>query len=591
MDGKPPGVGSNVIEVPLWWRKLQPVELDAVARARRSRTVPVAMHPGLGDETLALLEREREIIDSGGLKAAERMPRLLALEFLNAKLNRVVEQALPGDDRYVPHPIQWHDSGDGLTFWTQEADLAIGDRVELRFSLFAEQPMPMHAYCRVHRLRRDWNGSAIRVECRFETMDSAKQSPLSRPKVTPSSVEPTPSASPREPVMERSEFVMPARPETSAYYITPQVQGALPREIIPPAPDLTKPALPPAQPAEERHARMARKLAEGKEIVEAEPHHASAYLSDHPANRAGLMPKRQDYRLNDQLPLAWKIMSLKSFDQAVACFAERQHFLLREAVVAQKRMLFEADTLLKAMRQQNARARRPALWVREYLDHRFRQATGEEEENRFQACLGLFLTLLKALIKRPPGAADAAQLMAFFKDELDLRILKIQLDPVAQKLALLNTERDLSEVARQIDKRVEGLRTTDPELVDPLVGIRATLAGIDLSTLDIPKQLTPEGDAILGVNLSATGVGWRTLRQRIYKGDLVEIRLAVDPEGQGFETLWAYGRIVVVQDPDEFGRRRVACSFEHMSPLHRERLQIHITRRQREELGRRSGGS
>lgn len=591
MAGKPPGVGSNVIEVPLWWRKVQPVELDAVTRARRSRTVPVALHPGFGEETRALLEREREIVDAGGIESVARLPRLLALEFLNAKLNRVVEQAQPGDDRYVPHPLQWHDSGDGVTFWTQEADLTVGDRVEMRFSLFAEQPMPMHTYCRVHRLRRDWNGSAIRVECRFETVASFQNPLPTTPKISPASAEPASSASVRGPVAEKPEFVMPVRSETAAYYITPQVQGALPREILPHAPTPAKPAHPPAHPEEDRHARMARKLAEGKEIVEAEPHRASAYLSDHPANRAGLVPKRQDYRLNDQLPLAWKIMSLKSFDQAVACFQERQLFLLRDAVVVQKRMLFEADTLLKAMRQLNGRARRPALWVREYLDHRFRQAITEEEENRFQLCLGQFTTLLKELIKRPPGTADVAQVMAFFKDELDLRILRTQLDPVAQKLALLNTERDLTEVARQIDKRVEGLRVTDPSLVEPLVGIRATLAGIDLSTLDLPKQVTPDGDAIFGVNLSATGVGWRTLRKRVYKGDLVEIRLAVDPEGQGFETLWSYGRIVVVQDPDEFGRRRVACSFEHMSPLHRERLQAHIVRRQREDLGRRSGGA
>ncbi|MBF0416945.1 MAG: hypothetical protein HQL86_01685 [Magnetococcales bacterium] len=589
MAGKPPGVGSNVIEVPLWWRKVQPVELEAVARARRSHVAPVALKPGFGSETLDLLEQERVLIDSGGIEAMSRMPRLLALEMLNAKLNRIVEQVQPGDDRYVPHPLQWHDSGDGVTFWSQEADLAIGDRLELRFSLFAEQPMPMHTYCRVHRLRRDWNGTAIRVECRFETLDGDKQGPsLQEKRITPPEAS-VPTAPSREGYPEKPEFVLPVRPETAAYYITPELRGFQPPPL-PHSPPPAKPAHPPAPPEEDRHARMTRKLAQGKEIVDAEPHHASAYLSDHPSNRVGLVPKRQDYRLNDQLPLAWKILSLKSYDQAVAHFQEHQLFLMRESVVVQKRMLYEADTLLKSMRQQNAKARRPALWLREYLDHRFRQAINEEEENGFQACLGLFLKLLQALNKRPPGAVDAAQLMAFFKEELDLRILRTQLDPVAQKLAWMNTERDLAELVRQIDKRVEALRVTSPELIDPLVGIRSALVRIDLATLDIPKVLTSDGDAIFGVNLSATGVGWRTLRQRVYKGDLVEIRLAVDPEGQGFETLWSYGRIVVVQDPDEFGRRRVACFFEHMSALHRERLQTHIARRQREELGRRSTG-
>ncbi|MEO5346589.1 MAG: hypothetical protein H7834_09460 [Magnetococcus sp. YQC-9] len=593
MAGIPPEVGSNVIEVPLWWRKLQPMELEALARARRTRTVPVTLQPGLGDETRALLETERDHIDSGGIDAVARIPRLLALEMLNAKLNRVVEHSLPGVDRYRPHPLRWHEEGDGLTFWTQEADLAVGDRVELRFSLFPEQPMPMHAYCQVHRMRRDWNGTAIRVECRFETIQGAGQMSGVTRKVKPVAPEPTFVPEPTgEPSPVVPEYVSLSRAESSSYYLTPQLQGTLPREVIPhtpPPPPKSTPS--PVHHEEDRHARVARKLAEGQAIVDAEPHHASAYLSDHPGNRAGLVPKRQDYRLNDQLPLAWKIVSLKSFDQAVAHFQANQVFLLREAVVRQKRLLYEADTLLKALRQQIARARRPALWLREYLDHRFRQAISEEEENRLQETLLLFIELLKGVNMRPPGAADVGQLWAFFKESLDLRILRIQLDPVEQKLALLNTERDLTELTRQTDNLFESLRVASPELVDPMLGIREALERIEVGTLDIPKQLTPDGDAIFGVNLSATGVGWRTLRSRVYKGDLVEVRLAVDPEGQGFETLWSYGRIVVVQEPDEFGRRRVACFFEHMSQLHRDRLQAHIARRQREELGRRAKGA
>ncbi|MBF0271429.1 MAG: hypothetical protein HQL98_05030 [Magnetococcales bacterium] len=586
MTGNATAMGSSVIEVPLWWRKLNAVEIEAVVRARRGKHLSPVLQPGLGHEVRTLLDAEQaRDSDEGFFASIARKWRLVALETFNAKLNRLVERAHPGQDTFQPHPLQWHESGEGLTFWVSEGDVGVGDFIEMRFSLFPEQPVPVHAYCRVRRVRREWSGTGLRVECSFANLES------------PASAPPPPS-----PVDEEVPgLIMPSpirkTPEPDLSERMPSPRSAV---------SLSQP-VGSSGPATDRKSRLEQTLAAGKAMVDADPRAVAAHVTPHahpvlhttlpratPAPPAVVQPvpaggsKRQDFRINDNLPLTWKVISQKTFDQAVAHFEMHREFPMRERVARQKRILAEVDVQLKLLRQLNVKARRPVVWFREFLDRRFRQANAENEEEYFQSVLIFFFSLTKDLTKRPSGSMIAAQVVSLIKDQVDLQIARDHGEPGVPQLPKSKVEEDLAEINRQITKLMGELRGLSPELAEKIVGFREVLSLMDLSSQDLPKHLTPEGDAVFAVNLSATGVAWKTSKDRVYRGDLVEVRLGVDPQGDGLEPIWAYGRVVVVQEPDDQGKRRVASYFEHMSPLHREKLQSHMVRRQRSELMRRA---
>ncbi|MBF0189870.1 MAG: hypothetical protein HQL99_01820 [Magnetococcales bacterium] len=590
MIGNAAAMGSSVVEVPLWWRKINAVEFEAVVRARRGKQVPPVLQPGLGLEIRTLLDAEQSRdADEGFFGSIARKWRLVALETFNAKLNRLVERAYSGQDTFQPHPLQWHESGEGLTFWVSEGDVGVGDCIELRFSLFPEQPVPVHAYCRVRRVRREWSGSGLRVECSFATLEDSD------------AVAPPPPGDAEAPGLIMPPLVRtPPDPDLS--------------ERRPPARSMDESASRPVESSrpvvEDRKSRLEQTLAAGRAMLDADPRVVAAHVTPpaHPPPFHSTLPratpapsvavptqqagsKRQDFRINDNLPLTWKVVSQKTFDQAVAYFEGHREFPPRERVVRQKRLLAEVDVQLKLLRQLNVKARRPVVWFREFLDRRFRQANAENEEEYFQSVLMLFFGLVKDLTKRPPGSMTAAQVVSLIKEQVDLQIARDHAEPGAPPLSRNKVDEGLTEIARQMGKLLRELRGVSAELADRIEAFREVLALMDLSTQDLPKQLTAEGDAVFTVNLSATGVAWKTWKDRVYRGDLVEVRLGVDPNGDGLEPIWAYGRVVVVQEPDDQGKRRVASYFEHMSPLHREKLQSHMVRKQRSELMRRAGAA
>ncbi|MBF0127473.1 MAG: hypothetical protein HQM02_09705, partial [Magnetococcales bacterium] len=107
-------LGPDVIEVPLWRRKIGWQELAAVIRAREQRTVPLAANPGLEQAIGKVLAQ-----DPVGGEASERLSqvagqqRLEVLEILNAKLSHILERAHPGLPAVLPTPMRLLESGEG----------------------------------------------------------------------------------------------------------------------------------------------------------------------------------------------------------------------------------------------------------------------------------------------------------------------------------------------------------------------------------------------------------------------------------------------------------------------------------------------
>lgn len=604
-------LGADVIEVPLWWRKISEQEYAVVVQARRMGSMHAVVRPGMASEIRTFLEAERRLASDGMTRSMSDQKGQKVLDGFNAKLDRILMKVDPGQDFFVPTPMRLHDTGAGLTFWVEGGGLAVGDLLELRFSLFADLPMPVHGYCRVQRLRREWSGWGVRVECLLATLDDSKP--------TESTVGAVDS---REPVLELASKPAPIpklapipTPELAPIH-KPALKPAPTTKPVPPAPDIpsieetfpSEPSLwesdaqetsaeefdpePSIWESESVETASVNNKAEltlvlGNKILKRDLKQTAVSLEDRvPHDLRDHNLQRKDYRLNDYVQFQWKIISNQTFDHAVQVFKTKWVFPTRKSLLRQNGLMADIDQHIKTLRMMTIKARRPVVLLRDRLDFWFRQATSENEEEYFQQIAILFLTVLQDMTLRPRGVALAGQMLAHLKFQVDIQEARDRMHPVTQEMGRSKASEDLANLTRQFNAMVVKLQGTDPGLANKLKGFHEGLAMMDLTMQDIPKQVTQDGDAVFAVNLSATGVAWRTLKTRVSKGDLLEVRMGVSRDGKVIEKLVSYGNVVVAQPPDEQNKCRIACYFEHMSPQHREALQGHIVRKQREALVR-----
>ncbi|MBF0294131.1 MAG: hypothetical protein HQL96_02995 [Magnetococcales bacterium] len=294
-------------------------------------------------------------------------------------------------------------------------------------------------------------------------------------------------------------------------------------------------------------------------------------------------PRRQDYRVNDEFPIAWIVIGEPTFERAAQYFQLHRDFPVRERIARQRKLQAEVDGLVAFLRKMYAKSRRTADWLRDHLDQLFRQANSENEEEFLQHLTLLYAAILREFIQRSPGGPVAAQLLAHMRAYLELK------EQRGRQVTAAKADEDMAEINRQAAKMLGELRGVNRSMADKLAAMHEALEVLDLSAHDVPRRLTAEGDAVHSGNLSGTGLAWRTCKSWVAQGDAVEVRMVLSRDGKRFEPVVSYARVVVVQEPDEQNKRRVACFFEHISPQHREVVLAHIARKQREELQRRAG--
>ncbi|MEO5332830.1 MAG: hypothetical protein H7839_12470 [Magnetococcus sp. YQC-5] len=604
-------LGADVIEVPLWWRKISEQEYAVVVQARRMGSLHAVVRPGMASEIRSFLEAERRLASAGMTRSMPDQQRLQVLDGFNAKLDRILMKVDPGQDFFVPTPMRLHDTGAGLTFWVEGGGLAVGELLELRFSLFADFPMPVHGYCRVQRLRREWSGWGVRVDCLLATLDdSAPASPAGATDSREPAPEPAPKPAPiipeRAPIptQEWPPIHKPApKPTTATKPVSPAPDAPSIEETFPPEPSLwdsdpqeTSPVKLDPEPSiwesESDETSSVNNKAEltlvlGNKILKRDLKHTAVTLEDRvPHDLRDPNLQRKDFRLNDYVQFQWKIISKQTFDHAVQVFKTKWVFPTRKSVLRQNGLMADIDQHIKTLRMMTLKARRPVVLLRDRLDFWFRQASSENEEEYFQQIAILFLTVLQDMTLRPRGVAVAGQMLAHLKFQTEIQEARDRMHPVTQEMGRSKAIEDLENLTRQFNAMLVKLQGTNPGLANKLKGLHEGLAMMDLTMQDIPRQVTQDGDAVFAVNISATGVAWRTLNTRVSKGDLLEVRMGVSRDGKVIEKLVSYGNVVVAQPPDEQRKCRIACYFEYMSPQHREALQGHIVRKQREALVR-----
>ncbi|MBF0296409.1 MAG: PilZ domain-containing protein, partial [Magnetococcales bacterium] len=168
-------LGPGVIEVSFWHRKIGTGELAAVIRAREFRLPVPATRPGLEEEMRVALQADAAATNARPpVRSGAGQMRAEVMGALDAKLGHILGHVHAEMAPAVATPVRLLASGEGLTFWSERTDLSVGDLLEVRLPLFPDSPIPMHGYCRVRRVRREWSQNGVRVDCAFETMDALK---------------------------------------------------------------------------------------------------------------------------------------------------------------------------------------------------------------------------------------------------------------------------------------------------------------------------------------------------------------------------------------------------------------------------------
>ncbi|MBF0180047.1 MAG: hypothetical protein HQM03_08490 [Magnetococcales bacterium] len=553
-------------EVSFWHRKIGPGELAAVIRARESRLPSPTTRPGLEEEMRAALQADATA-RSTRLPVRSEVGRVRAevMGAIDAKLGHILEHVHAEMAPASATPVRLLASGEGLTFWPDRTDLAVGDLLEVRLPLFPGSPIPMHGYCRVRRLRREWSWNGVRVDCAFETMEALEHA------ATPPAV--------AEPV----EVPVPASPSEALEIFPPEPSiWDEPEVILSEEPVKNEPVFIDTSPSPSGNADQT--LENARRILEAPVHEMVGALASHVRpDRRSPGPRRQDYRVNDEFPIAWIVIGEPVFERAAQYFQQHREFPARERIARQRKLQAEVDGLVAFLRKMYAASRRTADWLRDHLDQLFRQANSENEEEFLQHLTLLYSAILREFIQRSPGGPAAAQLLAHMRAYLELKETR------GRQVTEEKADADMAEISRQATKMLGELRGVNRAMADKLAAMHEALMALDLSTHDVPRRWTAAGDAVHAGNLSATGLAWRTSKTWVAKGDAVEVRMVLSRDGKLFEPVISYARVVVVQEPDEQNKRRIACFFEHMSPHHREMVLGHIARKQREELQRRAG--
>lgn len=292
---------------------------------------------------------------------------------------------------------------------------------------------------------------------------------------------------------------------------------------------------------------------------------------------------RMDFRINDQIPLIWSIVTQESFDVALDHFKKKRAFGLRPKIAMFQGLLRELEEGIELLQRKNSKARRNVVWFRDHLSWLFLRATSEPEEDFFVDVTRLFLGVVGLLVKNPVPPGQTIQLLTYLKNRLEIQQIHDQSNPVTEERKLAKARRDLDELDRQLPRILVELHGKDAEMSAQLGLLKEALETVRFTQLDMPFGKTPDGKDTYPANISATGLAFRTRKTGVNKGDMLEMRIFLSADGNKFVPVNCYGRVVFVQTVRE-GVIKVATHIDPQPPELTQLLFAHIARKQREEL-------
>ncbi|MBF0145331.1 MAG: PilZ domain-containing protein [Magnetococcales bacterium] len=578
-----------------WFRRVTPTQMARVRECQRKGALLPEARPNLDRSIADILSREANIAPSASARSRTGADRSAVLEAMNRKLNLLLELAYPPESVVMRVPIMLDPEGRGMVAWIKDPPFAENDLLELRFLTGSTQPWPVHGYSRVIRMRQDWSNRGKRVEFRFETVQELDihldmaQAPQSRPEPEKSppkkrtevpSVKPSPEKTVSEPPQPAPPAPTPKNTMFSKFI--KKKPAVAPKVEKPAAPEL--PALKTG--SDDKYDRI---LQEGLKLSNAAVEDVVVHKGEDPfLSSQPRSDQRRDFRINDRIPFVWCHVSEAAFQEAMKNFHRDKAFSLRSIIRNQQKILGELSAIQEYLKHKHSKARKHVEWHRDRLSWLFLRATSENEESYYQGMTELFTAIARDIAKQTGSIGQwTNQTLSLLHHLMELRQIRDQSNPVTEANALKKAEAGLADVERQLPKALLKVEASDPPLAAKLKMYQESIQTINLSRHDRPVGKSPDGKDLYTVNISATGLAFRTRQLWVKKGDLLEMRIFLSIGGDRFEPVNTYGRVVFVHGPVDH-KLKVATHIDPKPAAFEQKIYLHIARRQRELLADRA---
>ncbi|HIJ84986.1 MAG TPA: PilZ domain-containing protein [Magnetococcales bacterium] len=299
--------------------------------------------------------------------------------------------------------------------------------------------------------------------------------------------------------------------------------------------------------------------------------------------------QRRDFRINDRIPFVWCHVSDTALQEAMVTFHKDKAFGLRTIIRNQQKILAILSDIQEQLKRKHSKARKNVDWHRDRLSWLFLRAASENDENYFLGMTELFAAIARDISKQAGGSGGqwSIQVLSLLRHMMELRQVRDQSNPVTEANALKKANASLEDVERQLPKALQKVEENEPALAAKLKMYMEAIATIDLTQHDRPVGQSPDGKDLFTVNLSATGLAFRTRRLWVKKGDILEMRIFLSTGGDRFDPVTTYGRVVFVNEPVD-NKIKVATYIDPKPLVFEQKIYLHIARRQRELLSDRS---
>ncbi|MBF0108019.1 MAG: PilZ domain-containing protein [Magnetococcales bacterium] len=579
--------------VTFWFRRITPTYLARIRGChKKGAPIPRARPEFAPDivELLAKKPRGSTAISGRGSKGADRVA---ALEAIDRKFAFLLETVFPPEVVIPRVPVMLDPEGRGVVAWIKDPPFAENDILELMFLAGPALPWSFHGFGRVVRMRQDWSNRGQRVEFRFEmVVGGLKTALLPEPSAKPRIIEKPPARREIIPTPAPSEKISsPIPPVRPPVRPTPEPAPAVTKNTSvrkspepKPAPAAKLP--PPAPKSADKYDRM---LQEGMKLSQATVEDAVIRKGDDPFIAAQpRADQRRDFRINDRIPFVWCHVSDTAFAEAMTHFHRDKAFGLRGIIRNQQKILADLGAIQDFLKRKHSKARKHVDWHRERLSWLFLRATSENEESYYQAMTELFTSIARDLSQQSGALGQSSnQALSLFRDLMELQQIRDQSNPITDVNPLKKALDGINDIERQLPKILQKIGESSPPLAARMNTYLETIKSIDLSQHDRPVGKSPDGKDLYTVNLSATGLAFRTRRMWVKKGDLLEMRIFLSIGGDRFVPVTTYGRVVFVNGPVD-NRLKVATHIDPKPAEFEKMIYQHIARRQREILADRA---
>ncbi|MBF0308704.1 MAG: hypothetical protein HQL56_04155 [Magnetococcales bacterium] len=588
----PPTDRDETVLVPayFWWQKCTSAYLHTITRQYAKSHLLPAMRPHYLQGAYTLVDKESPLLAQWGPRLGHPMMRsMLALDH---KLVQLLASTLPHPHQAVQNAPQDRVtaiSPNGFSFRSNQPDLKPGDCLEAHFGLFSDAPVFMRCFARIERLFPPNAQGARLAECLFARIPrpvdpNDANPPALRAEMVPLLAEPAPL--PRMAVTRERPAVTPTpetmlRPPPREEKMEEQPgKRSLKRQ----EPLFDTVDLPPSKPGESDFLQQppAAKSADDQPmhlIIPDEPSAASVAE----ANR------RRDFRVNDEIPFAWLQVSEEDFRFLETGFLayQKRGLPLLPMEKEEQTLLDRIDERLAKARHRKSNAERYLFWYRHQLDLYFRRANFPEEQAHYLQMIRQLFEITDLLHEQRDVAPRILSCLNLIKRRAEQHrksewAVFSEPDPNKRQ-----EEAQLHQLMHQETEK--GLRQL--EEVDAAWGKRLGLLGGELNAVNWRIKDRPEArdhpmDTLITypVNISTTGIAFRTHRRELKVGHLLMVSLRLTADNETYQDFRTLAKVVMLKDPDPTHRIRVATMFTLQQAKLQEMLGAHITRRQREYL-------